>query len=84
MRPTFTIWICSLLILGICSGAVADDLYVACHADVPLAAADVRDVFLGEKQILNSIRLVPVDKLAAQAAFLEKMLKMDGIKYDTI
>jgi len=33
---------------------------------------------------LNSIRLVPVDKLAAQAAFPEKMLKMDGIKYDTI
>jgi hypothetical protein len=64
--------------------AVADDLYVACHADVPLAAADVRDVFLGEKQMLNSIRLVPVDNLAAQAALLEKVLKMDGIKYDTI
>jgi len=84
MRPTFTIWICSLVILGICSGAVADDLYVACHADVPLAAADVRDVFLGEKQILNSTRLVPVDNLAAQPAFLEKVLKMDAIKYDTI
>jgi hypothetical protein len=84
MRPTFTLWICSLLLLGICSVAVADDLYLACHADVSLAAADVRDVFLGEKQFWNSVRLVPVDNMAAQPAFLEKVLKMDGIKYDTI
>jgi len=84
MRPTFTIWICSFLLSGICSGAIADDLYLACHADVSLATADVRDVYLGEKQFLNSIRLVPVDNMAAQPAFLEKVLKMDGSKYDTI
>ena len=83
-RPRFTLWICSLLLLGICAGAVADDLYLVCHAGVSLAAADVRDVFLGEKQFLNSIQLVPVDNMAAQPAFLEKVLKMDGIKYDTI
>jgi hypothetical protein len=39
---------------------------------------------LAEKQNLNSIRLVPVDNLAAQPDFLEKVLKMDEIKYDTI
>jgi hypothetical protein len=27
---------------------------------------------------------MPIDNMAAQAAFLEKALKMDGIKYDTI
>jgi hypothetical protein len=84
MRPAFTIWICSLLLLGICSGAVADELYLACHADVSLAAADVRDVFLGEKQFWNSIWLVPVDNMAAQSAFLEKVLKVNGITYETM
>jgi hypothetical protein len=84
LRPKFTLWICSLLLLGICSGAVADELYLACHAGVSLAVADVRDVFLGEKQFLNSIQLVPVDNMAAQSTFLEKVLKMNGIKYDTI
>jgi hypothetical protein len=41
----------------------------------------VRDVFLGEKQFMNTVRLVPVDNLAAQPAFLEKVLKMDSTKY---
>ncbi len=84
MRTTFTICICTLLVLGICSSAVADELYLACHEGVALAAADVRDVFLGEKQFANSIQLVPVDNTVAQPVFLEKVLKMKGSKYDTI
>ena len=84
MRSTFTLWTCSLLLLGFCSVATADDLYLVCHADVALAAADVRDVYLGEKQFVISVRLVPVDNMEAQSAFLAKVLKMDGSKYDTI
>jgi hypothetical protein len=83
MQPKHTIWIFSLLIAGTYSAAVADDLFLACHAGVSIAAADVRDMFLGEKQFLNTIRLVPVDNVAAQPAFLEKVLKMNGIKYAT-
>jgi hypothetical protein len=75
------IWTFSLLLAGVCSVAAADDLFLICHAGVLLEAADVRDVFLGEKQFLNSIRLVPADNLAAQPAFLEKVLKMNAIKY---
>jgi hypothetical protein len=82
MQPRHTIWIL-LLLTGTCSAAAADDLYLACHAGVSIAAADVRDMFLGEKQFLNTTRLVPVDNIAAQPAFLEKVLKMNGIKYAT-
>jgi len=39
--------------------------------------------FLGEKQFLNAVRLVPVDNVAAQPAFLDKVLKMNGTKYAT-
>jgi hypothetical protein len=83
MQPKFTVWILALLLAGTSCAAVADDLYLACHAGVSLAAADVRDVFLGEKQFSNAIRLVPVDNLAAQPAFLERVLKMDAVKYAT-
>src|SRR4030081_1438956 len=81
MQLKITIWILLLLLAGTSCAAVADDLYLACHAGVSLAAADVRDVFLGEKQFYNAIRLVPVDNVAAQPAFLEKVLKMDAVKY---
>jgi hypothetical protein len=83
MPPRFTQWIFSLLLAGTSCAATADNLYLVCHAGVSLAAADVRDVFLGEKQFSNAVRLVPVDNVAAQPAFLEKVLKMDGVKYAT-
>jgi hypothetical protein len=63
--------------------AGAADLYVICSPSVSLSASDVRDVFLGEKQFAGSIKLAPADNSAAQAAFLEKALKMDSAKYST-
>jgi hypothetical protein len=83
MQRMFVIWSFSLLLTGISFATAADDLYLACHEGVLLQAADVRDVFLGEKQFLNTIRLVPVDNIAAQPAFLEKVIKMNAIKYAT-
>jgi hypothetical protein len=83
MNPGLALWIFSLLLAGTSCAAVADDLYIACHVGVSLAPADVRDVFLGEKQFFNNVRLVPVDNAAAQPAFLEKVLKMNDLKYAT-
>jgi hypothetical protein len=73
----------ALLLLGASYAAAAEDLYVACHAGVTLAPADVRDVFLGEKQFLDAVRLTPVDNIVVQQAFLEKVLKMNDVKYAT-
>ncbi|MEP6883366.1 MAG: phosphate ABC transporter substrate-binding protein [Gammaproteobacteria bacterium] len=70
-----------LLLTAVARAAAADGLYLACHAGVSLASADVRDVFLGEKQFQNTVRLVPVDNVAIQTAFLERVLKMNDIKY---
>jgi hypothetical protein len=73
-----------LLALGLtCSVAHAADLYVICHADASIAAGEVKDVFMGEKQFVGSVKLQPADNSAAQAAFLEKVLKMDAGKYST-
>jgi hypothetical protein len=72
----------ALLCVG-CAVASAADLYVICNSRVSLTAADVRDLFLGEKQFAGAVKLVPVDNSAAQIVFLEKVLKMNAAKYST-
>jgi hypothetical protein len=82
MQPKFRQWMVSLVLLVASSTAMAaDELYVVCHEGVALDVADVRDVFLGEKQFLNATRLIAVDNTAAQPAFLEKVLKMNAVRY---
>ena len=64
-----------------CTLARAADLYVICNSNVSISAADIRDVFLGDKQFAGSVKLTPVDNIAAQAMFLERVLKMGAAKY---
>lgn len=61
--------------------ALAGDLYVIANASVSLAGSDVRDVFIGEKQVAGSTKLVPIDNAGAQKEFLDKVVKMDAAKY---
>lgn len=72
----------ALLAAG-CTLARAADLYVICNAQVSLSAADVRDLFLGEKQFAGTVKLVPIDNGVAQGIFLDKVLKMNLAKYST-
>lgn len=61
--------------------AHAGDLYVISNSGTTVSASDIREIFLGEKQIAGSIRLVPVDNAAAQEQFLSKVMKMEAAKY---
>jgi len=84
MRGTTFILIFAALLLGAWGApAHAGDLYIACSAGVTLTLADVRDVFLGEKQFAGPVKLQPVDNNAEQAEFLARVLKMDWTKYTT-
>jgi len=70
---------CALL-----AGAVeAEGPVIITHPGVTLSADDVRDVFLGEKQIASGVKLVPVDNAAEQPAFLAQVIKLDATKYAT-
>jgi hypothetical protein len=71
------------LLLACTSIANADDLYVICNPSVSISAADLRDVFLGEKQFAGTVKLAPAENRAAQALFLDKVLKMSADKYMT-
>jgi hypothetical protein len=73
-----TRWLLAILALQV---AQAADLYVICSPGVTLAPADVRDVFMGDKQFAGSVKLLPADNSAAQGIFLSKVLNMDAGKY---
>ena len=60
------------------------DIYVIAHPDMELAGGDVRDLFIGEKQIAGSTRLVPIDNSPRQAEFLSKVLRLTASKYETL
>ena len=61
--------------------ARAGDLYVISNSGTTVSPSDVREIFLGEKQIAGSVKLVPVDNAASQEQFLAKVMKMEAAKY---
>lgn len=54
---------------------------VIAHASVNLSAEEIREAFLGDKQLAGDVKLVPVDNAAAQADFSAKLLQSDVTKY---
>lgn len=64
--------------------AMAADVYVIANSAVTLADEDVRDVFVGDKQVASGTKLVPIDNASLQKDFLEKVLKIDAPKYSNI
>ena len=68
----------------LCSGPAAADIYLIANSALQLSADEARDVYLGEKQLAGSVKIVPFDNSAAQAEFLSKVLRMDETKYSTL
>jgi len=60
------------------------DVYLVANGSLALSADDARDVFLGEKQLAGSVKLVPFDNSAVQGEFLSRVLHMDAAKYSTL
>jgi len=65
------------------AAARAGEVYVIANSGVTITADDVRDIFLGGKQLAGSVKLVPVDNAAIQAQFLDKVMKMEAVKYNS-
>ena len=66
------------------SAPVRADIYLIANSALTLTADEARDVYLGEKQLAGSVKLVPFDNSAAQGEFLSKVLQMDSAKYSTL
>jgi hypothetical protein len=59
-------------------------LVVVAHPSAAIAADDVREIYLGEKQFQGSVKLVPVDNAALREQFLARVMKMDGARYGAV
>jgi hypothetical protein len=71
------------LLLAVCLGrAAAADVVVIAHEGLAVSAADIKDVFTGDKQLAGGTKLVPIDNKALSADFLTKFLQMDATKYE--
>ena len=64
--------------------ATRADIYIIANPSVRLTPEEAREVFLGEKQLAGSVKLVPFDNASAQGEFLEKVYRMDVGKYNTL
>lgn len=85
MHKRNTVIVSGLALVGaILSPVAAADVYVIANASVTLSAEDIRDVYLGDKQIAGAIKLVPLDNAVAQKDFLDRALKIDAAKYNSI
>ena len=69
----------SVALLQVCTPCRAGE--VIAHPSVVLSAEEVRELFMGEKQLAGRLRLVPVDNGSQQADFLVKVLQMDPTRY---
>lgn len=66
------------------AGATAGDVYVVAQPSLTLSADEVRDAYLGDKQMAGGTRIVPLDNAAQQKDFLDRVLKLDPGKYNAI
>lgn len=71
-------------VMAAAGAAFAGDVIVIANAGVTLSPEEVRDVFVGDKQLAGSTKLVPIDNSSAQADFLSKVMKVDAAKYGSI
>ena len=69
----------SVALLNVCTPSRAGE--VIAHPSVVLSAEEVRELFMGDKQLAGSLKLMPVDNGAQQADFLVKVLQMDPTRY---
>lgn len=84
----FTRLIPRQFLAGLCAcasvAATAADLVVIAHPGVTISAEELREAFLGEKQMARGVKLVPLDNAVAQADFLARVVKVDAAKYQSI
>lgn len=71
-------------VLALASMPAGAELYIVANPGTPVSAADIKDIFTGQKQFSGPVKLTPVDNAAAQEAFLASALRMEAGRYNTI
>lgn len=72
------------VLMSIAPPAIAGDLYLITHPSLEIPSGEVRDVFIGEKLFQSGVKLMPMDNLAAQKDFLDKVMRLNNVQYNNI
>lgn len=80
MRSAFKLILSFVTLMSVVNIWAAQGFLIANPA-LNITPADVKLVFLGEKQMVNNVKVTPLDNQAAQGDFLADVLKMDVEKY---
>jgi len=71
-------------LLALLSGRSMADQFVITHPSVTVSVGEIREIYLGEKQFVGRVKLVPTDNTWIQEIFLLKVLKMGTSRYETL
>lgn len=77
----FLILAAGLVLHMVGASGFAQELYVIANSQLGIAPGQIRDVFLGEKEFADSVRLIPVDNAHAHRLFLAKVMNMTAVGY---
>ena len=72
------------LAFGCACGAAHADIYLIAHPGLRITAEEAAEVFLGDRQLVGSLKVVPFDNAAAQGEFLQKAFGMSPSRYTTL
>ena len=85
MQPTRTLTsLIAAATFMVAAPSFAGDVYVIVNNATVLTSDEVKDVFLGDKQVIGGAKAVPVDNASVQKDFFDKVIKVDGAKYASI
>lgn len=85
MTKIITISLRAFAFIGcICACSHAKELFVIAHPSVAIAADEIQDVFIGDKQFAGSQKLTIIDNASAQSEFLSKVVRMESKRYSSL
>ena len=70
------------VVLGLLSSpALSGDIYVITNTELTISPDDIRDIYLGDKQVAGGVKLIPIDNNSIKADFLDRVVHIPAAKY---
>ena len=81
LRLIRLVGLATILFIFCWSAAFAVDIYVVTSSGLTIGAEEVKDIFVGDKQVEGGVKLTPIDNASLKTEFLDKALHLTPEKY---